>query len=423
MIWVMVFSFFLLIILGTPIAFAMGASSLLYVLVEGIPLSTLAQRFFSNTQSFAFLAVPFFILAGNIMVHGDIARRLIDVANSMVRHLPGGLACVSVVTSMGMAGVSGSSVADAASVGSVLIPEMKKKGYPSSFSVAINATSSVVGIIIPPSSTMIIIAWLANLSVAEMFLAGIIPGLLIGLTYLATTIIISKKRNYPREDKPTLNELLKNMKTAAWALVLPFLLLAVIVFGIATATEAAAVAAVYALFIAVFVYKSLSWKGFIASLKESVYSTTSVMIIVCTASIFTWILIQEGIPQRLSNFILSLGLPDWGLLFIMIVIMFLFGMVMDLVPNLFIFIPIFMPIATGMGMDPIHFSLVMLCTLALGLFTPPVGATLFISLHLAKLEMDEAIKDLIPFAITGLAVVLLIAYIPALTLSIPGLLR
>lgn len=423
MIWVMVFSFFLLIILGTPIAFAMGASSLLYVLVEGIPLSTLAQRFFSNTQSFAFLAVPFFILAGNIMVHGDIARRLIDVANSMVRHLPGGLACVSVVTSMGMAGVSGSSVADAASVGSVLIPEMKKKGYPSSFSVAINATSSVVGIIIPPSSTMIIIAWLANLSVAEMFLAGIIPGLLIGLTYLATTIIISKKRNYPREDKPTLNELLKSMKAAAWALVLPFLLLAVIVFGIATATEAAAVAAVYALFIAVFVYKSLSWKGFIASLKESVYSTTSVMIIVCTASIFTWILIQEGIPQRLSNFILSLGLPDWGLLFIMIVIMFLFGMVMDLVPNLFIFIPIFMPIATGMGMDPIHFSLVMLCTLALGLFTPPVGATLFISLHLAKLEMDEAIKDLIPFAITGLAVVLLIAYIPALTLSIPGLLR
>lgn len=423
MIWVMVFSFFLLIILGTPIAFAMGASSLLYVLVEGIPLSTLAQRFFSNTQSFAFLAVPFFILAGNIMVHGDIARRLIDVANSMVRHLPGGLACVSVVTSMGMAGVSGSSVADAASVGSVLIPEMKKKGYPSSFSVAINATSSVVGIIIPPSSTMIIIAWLANLSVAEMFLAGIIPGLLIGLTYLATTIIISKKRNYPREDKPTLNELLKSMKAAAWALVLPFLLLAIIVFGIATATEAAAVAAVYALFIAVFVYKSLSWKGFIASLKESVYSTTSVMIIVCTASIFTWILIQEGIPQRLSNFILSLGLPDWGLLFIMIVIMFLFGMVMDLVPNLFIFIPIFMPIATGMGMDPIHFSLVMLCTLALGLFTPPVGATLFISLHLAKLEMDEAIKDLIPFAITGLAVVLLIAYIPALTLSIPGLLR
>ena len=423
MIWVMVCSFFLLIILGTPIAFAMGASSLLFVIVEGIPLSTMAQRFFSNTQSFAFLAVPFFILAGNLMVHGDIARRLINVANSMVRHLPGGLGCVSVVTSMGMAGVSGSSVADAASVGSVLIPEMKKKGYSSSFSVAINATSSVVGIIIPPSSTMIIIAWLANLSVAEMFLAGIIPGILIGLTYLVTTIVISLKRDYPREERPTIKELVKNITSAFWALMLPIVLLAVIILGIATATEAAAVAAVYAFLIALLVYRTLSWKGFLEALKDSVYSTTSVMMIVCTASIFTWILIQEGIPQKLSGFLLNLGLPNWGLLLLMILVMFIFGMVMDLVPNLFIFIPIFMPIATSMGMDPIHFSLVMLCTLALGLFTPPVGTTLFISLHIAKLEMDKAVKDLIPFGVTGIAVVFLIAYIPGLTMWIPGLFK
>ncbi len=422
MIWVMVCSFFLLIILGTPIAFAMGASSLLFVLVEGIPLSTMAQRFFSNTQSFAFLAVPFFILAGNLMVHGDIARRLINVANSMVRHLPGGLGCVSVITSMGMAGVSGSSVADAASVGSVLIPEMKRKGYSSSFSVAINATSSVVGIIIPPSSTMIIIAWLANLSVAKMFLAGIIPGVLIGLTYLATTIIISLKRKYPREEKPTLKELAQSMSSAFWALMLPIVLLSVIIFGVATATEAAAVAAAYAFLIALFVYKTLNWQGFLAALKESVYSTTSVMMIVCSASIFTWVLIQEGVPQKLSKLLLSIGLPNWSLLLLMILIMFLFGMVMDLVPNLFIFIPIFFPIAADMGMDPIHFSLVMLCTLALGLFTPPVGTTLFISCYIAKIDMDKTIKDLIPFAITGLAVVLLIAYIPAITLWIPSLL-
>ncbi|NEU31633.1 TRAP transporter large permease [bacterium LRH843] len=421
MIWVMVCSFFLLIILGTPIAFAMGASSLLFVIIEGIPLSTMAQRFFSNTQSFAFLAVPFFILAGNLMVHGDIARRLINVANSMVRHLPGGLGCVSVITSMGMAGVSGSSVADAASVGSVLIPEMKKKGYSSSFAVAINATSSVVGIIIPPSSTMIIIAWLANLSVAEMFLAGIIPGVLIGLTYLATTIFISLKRDYPREEKPTLRELTQSISSAFWALMLPIVLLSVIVFGIATATEAAAVAAVYAFIIAIIVYKTLNWQGFLAALKESVYSTTSVMMIVCSASIFTWVLIQEGIPQKLSKLLLSFGLPNWSLLLLMILIMFLFGMVMDLVPNLFIFIPIFFPIATDMGMDPIHFSLVMLCTLALGLFTPPVGTTLFISCYIAKIDMDKTIKDLIPFAVTGLAVVILIAYIPALTLWIPRL--
>jgi tripartite ATP-independent transporter DctM subunit len=421
MIWVMVLSFFLLIFLGTPIAFAMGVSSLFFIIVEGIPLSTMAQRFFSNTQSFAFLAVPFFILAGNLMVHGDIARRLINVANSMVRHLPGGLGCVSVVTSMGMAGVSGSSVADAASVGSVLIPEMKKKGYPASFAVAINATSSVVGIIIPPSSTMIIIAWLANLSVAKMFLAGIIPGVLIGLTYLITTIIISLKNDYPREERPTVIELIKSITSAFWALMLPIVLLSVIVLGIATATEAAAVAAVYAFIIALIVYRTLNWKGFLAALKESVYSTTSVMMIVCSASIFTWVLIQEGVPQQLSELLLGLGLPNWALLLLMILVMFFFGMVMDLVPNLFIFIPIFLPMALNMGMDPIHFCLIMLCTLALGLFTPPVGTTLFISCYIAKLDMDKTIKDLIPYAITGVAVVLLIAYVPALTMWIPSL--
>lgn len=421
MIWVMIFSFFLLIVLGTPIAFAMGASSLMFILVEGIPLSTMAQRFFSNTQSFAFLAVPFFILAGNLMVYGGIAKKLINVADSLVRQLPGGLGCVSVVTSMGMAGVSGSSVADAASVGSVLIPEMKEKGYSPSFSAAINASSSVVGIIIPPSSTMIILAWLANLSVAKMFLAGIIPGLLIGFTYLAVTIIISLKRNYPREKTATVKEIVVSLMHAFWALLLPLVLLVVIVFGIATATEAAAVAAVYAGIISVFIYRSLTWKDFLLALKESVYSTTAVMIIVCAASIFTWVLIQEGIPRLISDTLLGLGLPNWGLLAVMILVMFVFGMVMDLVPNLFIFIPIFFPIILEMGMDPIHFSLIMLVTLALGLFTPPVGTTLFISLHIAEVEMDKVIKDLIPFAVTGLVVVFLIAYVPPLTLWIPSL--
>ncbi|MFA1820815.1 TRAP transporter large permease [Virgibacillus oceani] len=422
MIWLMIISFFLLIILGTPIAFAMGASSIAFILIEGIPLSTVAQRFFSNTQSFAFLAVPFFVLAGNLMVYGGIAQRLINVADSLVRRLPGGLGCVSVVTSMGMAGVSGSSVADAASVGSVLIPEMKKKGYHASFSAAINASSSVVGIIIPPSSTMIILAWLANLSVAEMFLAGIIPGFLIGFTYLAVTIIIAIRRGYPKGEKTTVKEIVLSFVNALWALLLPLVLIAVIVLGVATATEASAVAAIYAAIIAFFVYRSLKWREFLAALRDSVYSTASVMIIVCAASIFTWVLINEGIPQLISNVLLGSGLPNWILLIIMVLIMFVFGMVMDLVPNLFIFIPIFFPIIIGMGMDPIQFSLVMLVTLALGLFTPPVGTTLFISLHLAKVEMEDTIKDLLPYGLTGIAVVLLITFIPELTLWIPSLL-
>lgn len=421
MIWIMIASFFMLILFGVPIAFAMGTSALMYIIVAGIPLEMVAQRFFSNTQSFAFLAIPFFILAGNLMIHGKIAQRIINVADSMVRQLPGGLGCVSVITSMGMAGVSGSSVADAASTGSVLIPEMKRKGYNASFSAAINASSSVVGIIIPPSSTMIIIAWLANLSVAKMFIAGIIPGILIGLIYLITTVMISIKRGYPKESKPTFKEFISNIRKASWALFLPVFLIGSIVLGIATATEAAALSVVYALLVGFFVYRSLNVKNILMSLRETVHGTSVVMITVCTSMIFTWVLISEGIPKMIATGLQGLGLPDWALLLVIIAIMLVAGMVMELVPNLFLFIPIFFPIATELGMDPIQFSIVMLITLALGMFTPPVGATLFISCYIAKVGIEKTIKDIIPYFVAGVIVVLLIAYVPFFSLWLPGL--
>lgn len=421
MIWMMILLFFLLLFFGVPIAFAMGASALMYMMIEGIPLSMVAQQFFSNSQSFAFLAIPFFILTGSLMVHGGIAQRIIKLADTMVRQLPGGLGCVSVVTSMGMAGVSGSSVADAASVGSVLIPEMKRKGYSSSFSAAINASSSVVGIIIPPSSTMIIIAWLANLSVAEMFLAGVIPGVLIGVAFLFFTIIISTRRGYPREKRANLSEFILSFRNAIWALILPIVLIYVIVFGVATATEAAALAAVYAFLVGAVVYRTLNFKKIVASLVEAVYGTAIVMFIVSTSTIFTWVLISEGIPKLLGDMLLGLGIADWTLILVLVIIMLFAGMVIELVPNLFIFIPIFFPIAQTLGMDPLHFSIVMLCTLALGLFTPPVGSTLYISIHLAKIKMEDTIKDVFPFFFVGAVVVLLITYIPSLTLWIPSL--
>ncbi|MGM8213890.1 TRAP transporter large permease [Virgibacillus sp. W0430] len=421
MIWIMILLFFLLMFFGVPIAFAMGASALMYIMVEGIPLSMVAQQFFSNSQSFAFLAIPFFILTGSLMVHGGIAQRIIKLADTMVRQLPGGLGCVSVVTSMGMAGVSGSSVADAASVGSVLIPEMKRKGYSSSFSAAINASSSVVGIIIPPSSTMIIIAWLANLSVAQMFLAGVIPGILIGVAFLFFTIFISIRRGYPREQRATFSEFVTSFRNAIWALILPIVLIYVIVFGVATATEAAALAAVYAFLVGTVVYRTLNFKKIVASLVDAVYGTAIVMFIVSTSTIFTWVLISESIPKMLGEMLLGLGIADWGLILLLVVIMLLAGMVIELVPNLFIFIPIFFPIAQTLGMDPLHFSIVMLCTLALGLFTPPVGSTLYISIHLAKIDMEDTIKDIMPFFLVGAVVVLLITYIPALTLWVPSI--
>ena len=421
MIWIMLLLFFVFIGLGVPIAFAMGTASIIYLLTLDIPMSIAAQRFFSNTQSFPFLAVPFFILAGNVMVHSGVAQRIINFANTLVRSLPGGLGCVSVVTSMVMAGVSGSSVADAASVGSILIPEMKREGYGASFSAAINASSSVVGIIIPPSSTMIIIAWLTNLSVAKMFMAGAIPGILIGLGYLVVTIIISIRRNYPRAPRAALREIVQSFVGAFWALLLTVILLGSITFGIATATESASMAAVYAVFIGFFVYRSLGWKGFFAALRESARGTTVVMMVVCSSTLFTWILIREGIPMMLAKMLLDLGLEPWMLLGLMVLVMFVAGTFMDNVPNLFIFIPVFMPIAIQIGVDPMHFSIVTLCALALGLFTPPVGTTLFISCHLAKISIEETYRDLIPFFLAGASVVLLITYVPQLTLWLPGL--
>lgn len=417
----MIISLFVLMILGVPIAFAMGAAALFYIVVEGISLEIVTQRFFTSTQSFAFLAIPFFILMGSIMEHGGVAKRIINLADSLVRSLPGGLASVSVVTNMGMAGVSGSAAADAAAVGGVLMPEMKKKGYPASFTAALNASASVVGVIIPPSSVIIIIAWLSNLSVGEMFLAGAVPGILISLAYLILTIVISVKRKYPREEKATWKEIGKNFLSASLTLILPIFLVLSIVLGIATATEAAALAAVYAFVISVFIYRSLSFKQLFHALRDTVYTSTIVMFIVCSSMIFSWILINEGVPKLISDILLGFGLPYWALMLVIILIITIGGMFLDTVPNLFIFVPILYPITAEMGVDPMHFSIIMLCTLSIGLFTPPIGTSLFVSCRIAKVRMENTIRDLTPYFLVGTAMVIVIAFIPSLSLWLPSL--
>lgn len=417
----MVICLFVFMIMGVPIAFAMGAASLLYIVVEGISLEIVTQRFFTSTQSFAFLAIPFFILMGAIMEHGGVAKRIINLANSLVRSLPGGLAAVSVVTNMGMAGVSGSAAADAAAVGGVLMPEMKKKGYPASFAAALNASASVVGVIIPPSSVIIIIAWLSNLSVGDMFLAGAIPGILISLAYLVLTIVISIKRKYPREEKATFKEIWKNFLGASLTMLLPIFLVLSIVMGIATATEAASLAAVYAFVISVFIYRSLNLQQIFRALRDTIYTTTVVMFIVCSSMIFSWILINEGVPKLISDILLGFGLPNWALLLVIILMMTIGGMFLDTVPNIFIFVPILYPITAEMGIDPMHFSIIMLCTLSIGLFTPPVGTSLFVSCRIAGIRMEDTIKDLVPYFVAGTAMVIVVAYIPQLTLWLPSL--
>ncbi|MDR1832210.1 MAG: TRAP transporter large permease [Fusobacteriaceae bacterium] len=416
-------TFAIFIVIGVPIAFAMGTGSLLFMQFRGISTALAAQKFFSNTQSFAFLAVPFFILAGNLMVEAGIAKKLINFASILVRQLPGGLGCVSVVTSMIMAGISGSSVADASSVGAILIPEMNDRGYPKSFSAAINATSSVVGIIIPPSSTMIVISYITGLSVAKLFLAGAIPGILIGLTYLAVTVWMALKNKYPREKRASLKEILSASIVAFWAMLFPIFMLGSIILGIATPTESASICVVYSLILGIFVYRTLTIKKIFRALRDSAIGTTVVMMVVCTATIMQWILISNNIPTKIARALLNLKLPGGMLLFVMIMILFLAGMVMDNVPNLYIFLPIFMPIAAGIGVDPIHMGIIVLCSLAMGLFTPPVGTTLFISCNIAKISIEECTKDLVPFFISGAIVILVVAYCPPLTMYLASFIR
>jgi len=416
MIGIMFAAFALLVVIGLPISFSMGSASLIFMQMSDIHLAVAAQKFFSNTQSFSFLAVPFFILAGTLMVESGIAKKLINFASVLVRHLPGGLGCVSVVTSMIMAGISGSSVADASSVGAILIPEMNDRGYPKSFSAAINATSSVVGIIIPPSSTMIVISYITGLSVAKLFLAGAIPGLLIGATYLAVTITMALKNNYPREAKASVGEILSASKDAVWAGLFPIFMLGSIISGIATPTEAATICVVYALFLGFVVYRSLNLKKVFKALKDSAIGTTIVMMVVCSATIMQWILVSNNIPTKIANALISLNLPNAMLLLMMVLILFFAGMVMDNVPNLYIFLPIFMPIAVSIGVDPIHMGIIVLCALAMGLFTPPVGTTLFISCNIAGISIEECVKDLVPFFVTGALVILSVAFYPPLTM-------
>ena len=279
LILIMALMFFALICIGVPIAFSMGTASIWYLLTNGTSLSVAAQKFFTQTQSFSFLAVPFFVLAGTLMVEAGIAKKLINFASVLVRHLPAGLGCVSVVTSMILAGISGSSVADASSVGAILIPEMNDRGYPPPFSAAINATSSVVGIIIPPSSTMIVISAITNLSVAKLFMAGAIPGIIIGLAFLAITAYMGIKNNYPREARASKSEIWAATKDALIAMVFPVFMVGSVVTGIATVTESASICAIYSLFVGIFVYKTLNLKKIYKALADAAIGTTVVMMV------------------------------------------------------------------------------------------------------------------------------------------------
>lgn len=415
--------FFLLMIFGVPIAACLLLSSLSGLLVAGdIPIQVLVTRMVAGINSFPLLAIPFFILAGDILSNGGASKRLVDFANILVGRIRGGLAMVSVTTGMLLAGVSGSAVADASTIGSVLLPVMNKKGYDRDFSAAVVATSGTIGLIIPPSNTMVVYSLAAGgVSIGSLFLGGFIPGLLIGLSLMAVCYVIARQRNYPKEAKVSLTQGLTTSIKAIPTLMTIVIIIGGILSGLVTATEAAVICVVYALFISGFIYKELKWRELPRILLSSAKTTAMVMFLIAASSAFAWVMAYEQVPMKLSHFILSITTSKVGILLCINLLLLIVGMFMDMSPAILIFTPILLPIVKTLGVDPVHFGLIMMCNLVIGLLTPPVGTVLFLMAGMAKTSIAKLFVPLSKLVIPMIIVLLLITFFPQLVMFLPNL--
>ncbi|MBM4761254.1 TRAP transporter large permease [Bacillus sp. B15-48] len=414
-------SFLVLIFVGVPVAFSLGLSSLLYLFINDIPLNIIPQRMFGGLNSFVLLCIPGFILAGNLMNSGGITDRIIEFANRLVGNVRGGLGLANVGASMGFGGISGTALADTASIGSILIPAMKKQGYGAGFSSAITASSSVVGPIIPPSLPMIIVGTLASLSIGDLFLAGIVPGVLIGLGLMIPTYLISVKRNYPKGEKSSLKEIWKSFTGAFWALFMTVIILYGILGGIFTPTEASVVAVLYAFVIGIFVYKELPVKKIPEIMLSTITSTAAIMLLVGFANLFGWILVAEQIPQMVADTILGISTNSVIVVLLIILLVLFVGTFMETIAGLVILFPVLLPVALQIGMDPIQFGVTMVLAMVIGLVTPPVGVCLFVASQIGKVSMGTAVRELVPFISVLLFILLLVAFVPSITLYLPSL--
>ncbi|MCP3027856.1 TRAP transporter large permease [Halobacillus sp. A5] len=414
-------SFLVLISLSVPIAFSLGMSSLIYLLLADIPLNVIPQKMFGGINSFTLLCIPGFILAGNLMNAGGITDRIINFTNNIVGHIRGGLGLANVGSSMGFAGISGTALADTASIGSVMIPAMKKEGYDSAFAVAVTSSSSTIGPIIPPSLPMIILGTLATVSIGDLFLAGTIPGILLGISLMILTYIISKKRKYPKGERQHLSVVIKSFSGAFWALMMTVVILFGILSGLFTPTEASIVAVVYALIVGLLVYRDLKLKMIPKVFLDSMVSTAGIMVLVGFANLFGWILVSEQIPQLVADGILSLSENPIVVILLLNLLLLFVGTFMETIAALVILFPVLLPVATYIGMDPVHFGVMMVLNLMIGLSTPPVGVCLFVASSIGKVSLGRATIALLPFLGVSLLVLLLVSFIPELTLFLPSL--
>lgn len=416
-------SFGLLLIIGIPVSFAIGLASLLTI-ATSLPWDTaitvVAQRMAVGLDNFALLAIPFFILAGNIMNQGGIATRLINLAKIMCGRLPGSLAHVNVMANMMFGSISGSAVASAAAVGGTMAPLQKKEGYDEGFSAAVNIASCPTGLLIPPSNTLIVFSLVSGgTSVAALFLAGYIPGLIMGLSLMLVAGFIAKRRGYSVAERPTLAQAWDITVKALPSLLLVFIIMGGIIGGIFTATEASAIAVVYTLILAVCIYKEVSIKQLPAIVLESAVTTAIVLLLVGASMGMSWAMANADIPYMISDSLLAISDNPLMILLIINIILLIVGIFMDMTPAVLIFTPIFLPIALELGVDPVHFGIMMTFNLAIGICTPPVGSALFIGCSVAKVSINKVIKPLLPFYAALILALLAVTYIPELSLFLP----
>lgn len=422
---VLVVSFLILLSLGVPISYSIGISSILTMLltIHSVPsFTTVSQRMATGIDSFALLAIPFFILAGQLMNSGGIARRLIDFAKILVGRFPGGLAFVNIMAAMLFGAISGSAVAAASAIGGFMSPVMKKEGYDPAFSAAVNISSATTGMIIPPSNILIVYSLASGgVSIAALFLAGYVPGILLGLSLMVVAFIYAKKNNYKVDFKVMPGESLSKFLHAVPSLLLIIIVIGGIVAGYFTATEASAIAVLYAFILSVFVYREIKFKDLPGILLSSASTTAVVMMLIGTSMAMSWVMAYENIPQNVAAALIGLSESKIVILIIINLILLFIGTFMDMTPAVLIFTPIFLPVAVQLGIDPIHFGIIMVMNLCIGLCTPPVGSVLFVGCSVAQLPITKVIKPLVPFFIAMVITLMFVTYLPELSLWIPNL--
>lgn len=422
--FVLLFTLAILLALGMPVAFAVGLSTVAGALWIDLPLEALMIQITSGVNKFTLLAIPFFILAGAIMAEGGIARRLVNFAYIFVGFIRGGLSLVNIVASTFFGAISGSSVADTASIGTVMIPEMEKKGYPREYAAAVTASGSVQAILIPPSHNSVIYSLAAGgtVSIATLFIAGVLPGLILGLSLMVLCLGFARKRGYPKGERVPFKQALKIFFDALWGLMTVVIILGGILSGIFTATESAAVACLWAFFVTMFIYRDYKWNELPKLMCRTVKTVTIVMILIGFAAAFGAVMTYMQLPMRITEFFTSLSDNKYVILMYLNIMLLLIGTLMDMAPIILILTPVLLPVTNSLGIDPVHFGMIMMVNLGIGLITPPVGSVLFVASAVSKQKIEAVVREMLPFYGMLLVVLGMVTYIPAISLWLPRML-